>query len=509
MTQMTLFLLLSSTTTALASFGPQVRVDHEYRPNHACYKCAMTIGPGAPSSQPIYVSFQNDSGMLAGRRDIMFQKSTDAGRTWLPTDLLIRRGDPCAYSPDITTDSDGNIYIVYEDVYPDTAGAYEHRILCVRSSDGGATWSAPARVDDKPKGMIGLISITADSAGNLLCAWHDWRTGFSHVWSSVSTDRGATWSRNVQVDDDTTDHDCAHPDVFIQPGTNHYLVAAEVPRWFENRPHIRSCAFLYRSTDMGQTFQPGVQLDTFNRLATEPHVVADRDHIICDYVGNRRFPDSIIAEARTFYTQADSWGSPVPVTNLDSLHALYYSGALALSGDGRVHTALTVRATGVYGWGVYYTSSSDHGVSWSDIELVHEDTTGDDHYPDICADMAGHAYVVWTHGYGEIWFSTNAPAAIAEQPMQPAIIAQPSATVISDVLFLPNMGTVRKMRTVPEGTVPIFRAALLDVSGREVMDLKLGANDVSRLGPGVYFVRSGPSAVSRGLSAVTKVVVTR
>jgi len=286
-------------------------------------------------------------------------------------------------------------------------------------------------------------------------------------------------------------------------------VAAEVPRWFENRPHIRSCAFLYRSTDMGQTFQPGVQLDTFNRLATEPHVVADRDHIICDYVGNRRFPDSIIAEARTFYTQADSWGSPVPVTNLDSLHALYYSGALALSGDGRVHTALTVRATGVYGWGVYYTSSSDHGVSWSDIELVHEDTTGDDHYPDICADMAGHAYVVWTHGYGEIWFSTNAPAAIAEQPMQPAIIAQPSATVISDVLFLPNMGTVRKMRTVPEGTVPIFRAALLDVSGREVMDLKLGANDVSRLGPGVYFVRSGPSAVSRGLSAVTKVVVTR
>jgi hypothetical protein len=41
------------------------------------------------------------------------------------------------------------------------------------------------------------------------------------------------------------------------------------------------------------------------------------------------------------------------------------------------------------------------------------------------------------------------------------------------------------------------------------MDLRLGANDVRALAPGVYFVRSGPSAVSREPSAITKVVVTR
>ena len=33
------------------------------------------------------------------------------------------------------------------------------------------------------------------------------------------------------------------------------------------------------------------------------------------------------------------------MTNLDSLHELYYSGPLALSGDGGVHTALTVQDT--------------------------------------------------------------------------------------------------------------------------------------------------------------------
>jgi hypothetical protein len=41
-------------------------------------------------------------------------------------------------------------------------------------------------------------------------------------------------------------------------------------------------------------------------------------------------------------------------------------------------------------------------------------------------------------------------------------------------------------RAVPyAGTVP---KAPLDVSGRKVLDLKVGANDVSRLPPGVYSV---------------------
>ncbi len=65
------------------------------------------------------------------------------------------------------------------------------------------------------------------------------------------------------------------------------------------------------------------------------------------------------------------------------------------------------------------------------------------------------------------------------------------------------------MGTVPSGTVPIFGPSLLDASGRKVMDLQPGANDVRALAPGVYFVRYGPSAVSRELSVITKVVVTR
>jgi hypothetical protein len=54
------------------------------------------------------------------------------------------------------------------------------------------------------------------------------------------------------------------------------------------------------------------------------------------------------------------------------------------------------------------------------------------------------------------------------------------------------------------------RAALLDISGRKVLGLRPGANDVGALAPGVYFVRQQGST-TQGFedSSVGKVVITR
>jgi hypothetical protein len=70
-------------------------------------------------------------------------------------------------------------------------------------------------------------------------------------------------------------------------------------------------------------------------------------------------------------------------------------------------------------------------------------------------------------------------------------------TIIRGVLVLPASPRLR----VPPST------ALLDISGREVMSLRPGANDVSRLSPGVYFV--GEAQAQAQAQAVRKVVVTR
>jgi len=143
---------------------------------------------------------------------------------------------------------------------------------------------------------------------------------------------------------------------------------------------------------------------------------------------------------------------------------------------------------------VYYTSSLDYGVTWSSPEFISGDTAGNELRPDIAADSAGSAYVVWYSGSGHTMFATNSPAAIAEQPSQQPIGVPPLATVIHNVLFLAERPSSSQSASY-----------LLDIGGRQVMVLKPGANDVSRLSPGVYFVREAQAQAQ----AVRKVVVTR
>ncbi|UCG42471.1 MAG: hypothetical protein JSU73_11470, partial [candidate division WOR-3 bacterium] len=81
-------LVLIAASAAWAVFLPAVRVDQETRPTYACYHADIAIGPAGPFGQPVYVAFENDSvPFLIERSDIAFQRSTDAGQTWLENDV--------------------------------------------------------------------------------------------------------------------------------------------------------------------------------------------------------------------------------------------------------------------------------------------------------------------------------------------------------------------------------------------------------------------------------------
>ncbi|GEM_PF-1154289 len=76
----------------------------------------------------------------------------------------------------------------------------------------------------------------------------------------------------------------------------------------------------------------------------------------------------------------------------------------------------------------------------------------------------------------------------------------------------PNAGPtiVRGVLSLPKGASSSPSAScLMDISGRRAVDLRPGANDVSRLSPGVYFVRLEPPAANRRPSAAIKIVLTR
>jgi hypothetical protein len=74
--------------------------------------------------------------------------------------------------------------------------------------------------------------------------------------------------------------------------------------------------------------------------------------------------------------------------------------------------------------------------------------------------------------------------------------AAPTATLIRSVLNLQS--AIYNLQS---------DIVLLDATGRKVLDLRPGPNDVSRLAPGVYFVRQ--STFDNRHSPITKVVITR
>jgi hypothetical protein len=86
---------------------------------------------------------------------------------------------------------------------------------------------------------------------------------------------------------------------------------------------------------------------------------------------------------------------------------------------------------------------------------------------------------------------------IQETPSAASRIANPLPTVVRGALNLEVDGRQHSA----------YRAELLDISGRKVMDLKPGPNSVRALAPGVYFVREAQAQAQA--QAIRKVVVTR
>jgi hypothetical protein len=93
--------------------------------------------------------------------------------------------------------------------------------------------------------------------------------------------------------------------------------------------------------------------------------------------------------------------------------------------------------------------------------------------------------------------TVSGPVGIFEEGLKPqAASSKPAPTMVRGVLVLQNGSSA--------SSSPSW---LLDITGRRVLALKPGANDVSRLAPGVYFVRVAQAQAQA--QAVHKVVITR
>ncbi|HVO52590.1 MAG TPA: PKD domain-containing protein [Thermoanaerobaculia bacterium] len=157
----------------------------------------------ADSSGVLHSVADDDSQQVTGS-DVFYRRSTDGGVTF-STPLRLNASGAFAYESAFAVDATGRIFVAWSGRAP---GETSPRIYFARSTDGGATFSAPAAVN-AAGGYSVLPSIVADRSGNLVIAWFD-VSGTAVVRWSRSTNAGTSFSTPGSISDSLT--------VFARPG---------------------------------------------------------------------------------------------------------------------------------------------------------------------------------------------------------------------------------------------------------------------------------------------------
>jgi YVTN family beta-propeller protein len=143
-------------------------------------------------------------------------------------------------------------------------------------------------------------------------------------------------------------------------------------------------------------------------------------------------------------------------------------------------------------------------VSGTADTIIRSIAVGD--YPAALAWNPAHSWMYVACGSGITVLRDTLLVGIEESFRPQAASLKPQPTVVRGVLVLNELGTRSEL---PERNSVMSRAALLDISGRKVLDLRPGANDVRGLAPGVYFVRRLETGDGRPDAAIQKVVITK
>ena len=173
--------------------------------------------------------------------DIYYARSADGGLTWPPDVKVSDDGDSQAGQSEPSMAVTGTkTYLAWRDTRGGEGNIY------FASSANGTTWSANIRVnDDTSVADQGHPSLAVDALGRLYLAWQDRRNGHYDVYFATSTDGGATWSANARVNQDGGSADHTAPSLAVSADGSQVFVA-----WQDGR-NGNDDIFFAQSTNSG------------------------------------------------------------------------------------------------------------------------------------------------------------------------------------------------------------------------------------------------------------------
>ena len=297
--------------------------------------------------------------------DILVARSTDNGASWsAPAALNSNAGSDSGWDwdPQVTTDDGGNwvaIWTSTENLFDENLGGTigeDIDILVSRSTDNGATWTAPAALntnaatdlwDDREP------QVTTDGGGHWVAAWHSHEDlgGIgtdSDILVSRSSDNGATWTAPAALNTNAaTDWGSDWLPQVTTDGAGNWLTV-----WYSSEPWVGSGIgtdydiLMSRSTDNGATWTDPAALNT---------------NATTDYPTNDSLPQ----------VTTDGGGNWL---------AVWQSMSLGMDRD------------------ILVSRSTDNGTTWIAPAALNTNAatdSGSDEYPEVTTDGAGNWLAVW------------------------------------------------------------------------------------------------------------------
>jgi len=299
------------------------------------YQNIMISDQNFPEEPSIMINPYNTDQLVAGANINNYYYSNDKGATWnigLLTSNLGVWGDPC-----IIIDTSGHFYFFHLSDTP--GGSFIDRIVCQKSTDGGASWSGGTSMGlNGNKAQDKEWAVVDPSNNNIYVTWtqFDDYGSFNPMDSSIirfsrSTDGGETWSDPLRIN--RVAGDCIDSDNTVE---------GAVPCMGPNGEIYTSWAgpeglVFTRSSDQGLTWP-------------------DTNIFVTDIPGGWDYAIPGIFRA-----------NGMPVTHCDLSGGLYH---------GRIYINWSDQRNGEDDTDVWLVWSDDGGETWSEDIRVNDDPPG-------------------------------------------------------------------------------------------------------------------------------------
>ena|GEM_PF-4215938 len=199
------------------TFGGNVRVD-DSDPNRSAQSYPSIA---LDSGGNIYIVWNDER---SGDSDVYFTKSVDKGVSFVKPNVRVDDTGSAGSSqlePSIAAAPNGDVYVSWTDTRRNE-GFNIYDTYFARSTDGGLSFLENVIVNDDAEGNNQMHSeIAVDSEGGIYAVWDDYRDDRWDIYFARSTDGGASFSANAKVSDNYSEMRYeAHPSLAIDAQKN-------------------------------------------------------------------------------------------------------------------------------------------------------------------------------------------------------------------------------------------------------------------------------------------------